>query len=315
MKTLSIGRRNFHGVAYSADGRFLVSLNSMNQLRFWEMGSFVERFSCRFPHGWPNWGSPFTAWGGTFSLCGNLLPWRTAVYDLTATWEYLRKSPADRDTVPQTPCKQVPLPIPSYTNLRAVATDGKCVIGATHRWAEGGKSQLRIWDFEGKQLDEFDAPEGIRHWGGLTLAPDGRTLAAPSETTAVVLIDLPTRKGIARLVHTSKPSRMVFSQDGRFLATTAGRCVWLWDVASRRAIQRFGAFKKSAEALAFHPDGRLLAAGSVEGEVRVWDTAGCREVACLDWKIGAVHGLAFSPDGMTAAAAGHNGTLVIWDIE
>ena len=91
--------------------------------------------------------------------------------------------------------------------------------------------------------------------------------------------------------------------------------MWLWDMATHQAMTRFTAFQKYAEAIAFNPNGRLLGAGSREGEIRLWDTAGCKQVACLNWQIGAIHGLVFSPDGMTAAAAGHKNTIVIWDLE
>jgi WD40 repeat protein len=130
-----------------------------------------------------------------------------------------------------------------------------------------------------------------------------------------LVIGLVTRKEVGRLTHSDQVRAMQFSPDGRFLVTTAGRSVWLWAVKAVRAVKRFPAFRKHAEAPAFHPAGRLFGSGSRDGEVRLWDAAGCRQVASLDWQIGAIHGLAFSPDGMTVAAAGHKGTVVVWDCQ
>jgi WD40 repeat protein len=286
-------------------------------VRFWETGTFVPRLTFRYPPWGSSWGSPFKAWGGTFCLRGNLLPWRTALLDLRAAWEYLHslRPTAQRSAVPSVPCKRIDLAKPGYSNILGVATDGRTVAWATHPWGGGGKSQVHVRDLAEATHKTFDIPEAIQHYGGLTLSPDGRTLAAPAEAKAVLLIDLPTRERVGRLIHTARITRILFSTDGRLLATTAGKSVWLWDVTDRRPIRRFPAFQKNVESIAFHPDGSLLGAGGGEGEVRLWRRADCRQVACLDWKIGAVNGLAFSPDGMTVAAAGHNGTLVVWDLE
>jgi WD40 repeat protein len=146
------------------------------------------------------------------------------------------------------------------------------------------------------------------------VALKGRTLAISAQKVAV-LFDLESGEEVGRLEHAMRPNRIVFSPDGRLLASCAGRRVWLWDLTTREAVARFPAFRRFAEGLAFHPQGKLLAGGSGDGEVRLWDTATLKPVAQLDWDVGAIHGVAFSPDGMTVAAAAHKNALVIWDLE
>jgi WD40 repeat protein len=66
----------------------------------------------------------------------------------------------------------------------------------------------------------------------------------------------------------------------------------------------------------FSPDGKLVAAASTLGLVRVWETATLRETATFrDFLLG-VHSVAFSPDGKRLAA-GSNGqeAIKLWDIE
>ncbi len=56
-------------------------------------------------------------------------------------------------------------------------------------------------------------------------------------------------------------------------------------------------------AVAFSPDGKLLAAGSY-GQVAVWDLAAAKPVKVLTNVLGAVNDLKFSPDGKLLAVAG-----------
>ena len=60
---------------------------------------------------------------------------------------------------------------------------------------------------------------------------------------------------------------------------------------------------QTVTSLAFSPDGRRLASGSIYGSVNLWDLDTGEEVATLPNHDGPVHGVAFSPDGETLATA------------
>ncbi len=315
MRTLAIGRGTFYGVAYAPDGRFLVSLTSANRIRIWALSTFKEQIAFTLEPWTDDWGGSLDSQGGTFSLYGNLLPLRTSVWDLSRAWELVRQPRAGGDVAADPPYKKISLEAPPYTNILGVATDGRTLVGATHRWGEAGVSRVRIWDLQGRCRRHFQATEKIQHWGGFALGGGGRTLAVPVPARAALVLDLATGAEVRRLGHTDRVSALVFSPDGRNLLTTAGRTVCLWDVAAGKCLQRFRAFARQAQAPAFHPGGQLFGAAGRDGKVRLWRTSDGAQVACLDWQIGPVHGLAFSPDGATAAAAGHDGTIVVWDLD
>ena len=72
--------------------------------------------------------------------------------------------------------------------------------------------------------------------------------------------------------------------------------------------------KSSVQAVAFHPDGRLIATGDWEGKARLWDATSGTRVGPVLREPASVHALAFSPDGRTLAVGARDGTLTLWPI-
>lgn len=68
-------------------------------------------------------------------------------------------------------------------------------------------------------------------------------------------------------------------------------------------------------AVAFHPDGSLLATAGLEGGTRVWDMRSGRAILSVDnAHQGGVLGVEFSPNGYTWATCGMDHTVRIWDL-
>jgi WD40 repeat protein len=72
--------------------------------------------------------------------------------------------------------------------------------------------------------------------------------------------------------HSAGVLRVVYSRDGRLLASTStNREVKLWDAESGRELRLLAGQSDWAQALAFSPDGRQLAVGRYDGTVSLYD--------------------------------------------
>ncbi len=101
--------------------------------------------------------------------------------------------------------------------------------------------------------------------------------------------------------------------DGRLVAVGTTE-IKVWNVGTGKAEAALGGFKVGVFALAFSPDGKILAAGRATGEITLWDVTAKKELATMAFHKGAVTCLAFSPDGKLLASGGDDGTVNLWRV-
>lgn len=80
--------------------------------------------------------------------------------------------------------------------------------------------------------------------------------------------------------------------------------------SGRTALKRYAA---AVHAVVVSPDGRLVASGGDDREVRLWELGADRERSVLADHAGAVSALAFSPDGKLLAVGSRTGAIRVWD--
>jgi WD40 repeat protein len=171
-------------------------------------------------------------------------------------------------------------------------------------------------------------------------SPDGRTVATTAFCTtdgagfevgcATTLWSVSDRAQPARTV-TVSGAAAVFSPGGRALATRVAHDeVVLWSLADPRHPRRVatlacGRDDRFPAAVVFSPDGRSLATGSEDGTVRLWRVADATRLATLpaarsspnSGQIGvsSTHTVAaFSPDGRILTTIMGNNLVTRWDV-
>jgi WD40 repeat protein len=235
-------------VAFSADGRVLISAGFEGALNFWDTTSRRR----------------------LFSQASEQLHFRTLA-SLTQGDQYaaaLREFVSIGSFRDGSQVRSLGVGV----NIQTLATapDGS-------RFAIGGLGSLdlEVWDATtGKLVERLEAPEPADTGDlpprvtALAWLPDGKALVAANDKT-VEITDLASRKVTAVL-----PERLVLalavSPDGKQLATGRFDGVTIWDLPERKQTS-IHLKVPAVESIRFSPDGHRLAAGSSDGTVRIWN--------------------------------------------
>ncbi len=161
--------------------------------------------------------------------------------------------------------------------------------------------------------------------GSCAFSPDGRTLAS-NAFDAVRLWDVASGKELRRIRGLGMPLLVIFSADGKKLALVSAEngnkeFVHLWDMATGKELWRIPARAWLVDAVAFSPDGRMLALGgitlgpeNITGEVRLWEAATGKELRRCTGHTLMVQTVAFSSDGRTLATGSRDKTVRLWEV-
>jgi len=231
----------------------------------------------------------------------------------------------------------------------AVSPNGRYM--ATGDW----DGVVQLWDWmDGQQVASWDHPQR-HLVGALNFSPSGAALAvnygdgsvrffdgstgsplthAPVWTSAhpdfspkkswlavadendVQLCDLTTGETLRTLSgHTSSVTQVVFSPDGRWLATAGeDRRVLLWDPTTAIQQHSLTGHQSPVGCLAFSPDGRSLLSADRSGTLKVWQVATGQSVYDFDPQPRGYFKIVFSPDGRRLAMALRDGRVEILDL-
>ena len=282
------GHENWiRGLAYSKDGSLLVSAGRDRTVRVWEVASKKEKGNVK---GFND--------DIALAIAGN------QVFVAGGKWNKEKKVYEGEITIFELPTGKKVGSVKAHSEIVdsvGVTPDGKEI-------ATGSDDMTaKIFDSAGKELQTLKGhTEKIQ---GVALSPDGKRAATASYDGTLKLWDVATGKETATVKHEIVVEPKVdpkAKKDGKK------------DVAKKK-----DEAKKDAKAttkpgapfncVAFAPDGKKLAAGTQDGEIRLVDAESGKVLSTIKSHDG-VWALAWNATGDKLATSGLDKTIRIWDL-
>lgn len=275
-RTIAAHRLKVYSLAFTPDGRFLLSAGSDTTVRLWSIPEGREIRS--LPQGgrvaFTDTGRKFIAADGE----SELKIFSTETFEKVATGG----------------------PAPAAWTA-AFSPDGRFLV-------TGGMAAL-VWSAQDlapvRELeDPFEA-----HW--VAFSGDGKRLASLHGLRRIRVWDTTDFRQLASYDTNPFPTQSVaLNRDGSLLASSTGETVWVWkNLQGPHLLKGHG---NTVTCVAISPDDRLIASGGFDHTVRLWDARTFQPVAILRGHTDEVHAIAFSPNGRMLASGGSDGTIRIW---
>ncbi len=149
------------------------------------------------------------------------------------------------------------------------------------------------------------------------LSSDGRLLAAAARKQPVIIWNLSSgTKERSYLANNRSIDQVEFTTDNKSLILGCkDRQIRVWRFLDTPELQgSLAGHQKEAWALAFSPDGALLASGSDDNTIKLWDVDSERELLTLTGHSQTVTALAFFHEGDRLASVSLDGKVILWDL-
>jgi uncharacterized delta-60 repeat protein len=183
--------------------------------------------------------------------------------------------------------------------------DGKYVISG------GNDNTARVWEADtGKEIAYMIYDYSVN---SVTISPNGKYVASGSDDHTARVWEAATGKEVARMPHGGVVQSVAFSSDGKYVVSASfDNTARVWESATGEEVARM-THDAPVWSVTFSPDDKYVMSGSVDDTARVWEAGTGKEVARMTHD-NPVRSVAFSPNGRYAVSAGDDKTVRVWRV-
>jgi WD40 repeat protein len=188
----------------------------------------------------------------------------------------------------------------TWTRAAAFSPDGRAVILGVF------SNGARIWSAASGEIEQpFKSTAPNDEVEGVAFSPDGKTVFTQHSTLQVVKW---WDRFTGKLLGSTQPQgdrirQMALSPDGTTIFTRTDFTARLWNAATGRPIGSPLHFRDRVLGQAFHPDGKTVIISSADRTTRLWSGVSSDPLGPATSHSNEISALAYSPDGRTIVAA------------
>jgi WD40 repeat protein len=290
-------------VAFSPDGKSIVSGSKDTTIRLWDPETGEAKLGGKALAGHTNW-----VYSVAFSPHGKSIV--SGSYKTIRLWDTETGEPKLGGSALGGHTQAV--------NSVAFSPDGKTIVSGSH------DNTIRLWDAE-----TGEAKLGGKALTGHTelvwsaaYSPDGKTIVSGSGDNTIRLWDAETGEaklgGKVLAGHMNGVRSVAFSPDGKTIVSSSkDKTIRLWDAETGEAKLHGKALTGHTHwvwSVSFSPDGKTILSCSRDKTIRLWDAeTGDARLGGKALDLGTeVWSVAFSPDGQNIVSGSEDGTVRLW---